>query len=525
MKEPFDSILSNKSKKLKKEADKKMYFDNTHDPMGLYKNPKLPKENEDSDGEEKEKSQPKGKALLKKVYGGACWKDYEQFGMKEKSGKKVPNCIPKKMKGGITPSNVEPVPNNAIPSLPRLVNDWRFLSRMRGEYNDYLEPGEWNDFDTILNSMRSIFGTGQDDSATRLVLFEMLQELSEFMQDIIQQTGSGRKSASHKKMKGGKMEVPNEEKVETENEVTDERPEAEDTALIDIVENTGIENDLNEVREWYSAFFPEAVEQGIVTENERQEIIDTSDILNIFVIRRNLTPQEYTEFNRHYKRLVKLYKRIDRKLDRNIFGMVARRMYVPDRTWGEFLTEARGFLGFGREGGCSVSNNSKKENCGCSKSLNPKRVTKNYNKIISHLEEHLAEKAGDPKDASQSKMLKKEVQKIKAEGSTPVSKLTKKDNLYKVSNPREVQKKAFEIYGKDAIIYKSDKPNKKYKIFDKISGKFVHFGDPKMEDFNKHKDPERRQRYLKRALNIKGKWRDNPYSPNMLATVLLWDAE
>lgn len=25
-----------------------------------------------------------------------CWKDYEQVGMKEKNGKKVPNCVPKK---------------------------------------------------------------------------------------------------------------------------------------------------------------------------------------------------------------------------------------------------------------------------------------------------------------------------------------------------------------------------------------------------------------------------------------------
>lgn len=25
-----------------------------------------------------------------------CWKDYEMVGMKEKGGKKVPNCVPKK---------------------------------------------------------------------------------------------------------------------------------------------------------------------------------------------------------------------------------------------------------------------------------------------------------------------------------------------------------------------------------------------------------------------------------------------
>ena len=25
-----------------------------------------------------------------------CWKNYKQIGMKKKSGKKVPNCVPKK---------------------------------------------------------------------------------------------------------------------------------------------------------------------------------------------------------------------------------------------------------------------------------------------------------------------------------------------------------------------------------------------------------------------------------------------
>jgi len=27
-----------------------------------------------------------------------CWANYEQFGMKEKDGKQVPNCVPKKEK-------------------------------------------------------------------------------------------------------------------------------------------------------------------------------------------------------------------------------------------------------------------------------------------------------------------------------------------------------------------------------------------------------------------------------------------
>jgi len=34
---------------------------------------------------------------------------------------------------------------------------------------------------------------------------------------------------------------------------------------------------------------------------------------------------------------------------------------------------------------------------------------------------------------------------------------------------------------------------------------------------NKH-----RMRYLNRAVHIKGDWRDNPYSPNYLSMLLLW---
>ena len=31
---------------------------------------------------------------------GPCWEGYEMIGMKSKSGRKVPNCVPKKSKGG-----------------------------------------------------------------------------------------------------------------------------------------------------------------------------------------------------------------------------------------------------------------------------------------------------------------------------------------------------------------------------------------------------------------------------------------
>ena len=59
-------------------------------------------------------------------------------------------------------------------------------------------------------------------------------------------------------------------------------------------------------------------------------------------------------------------------------------------------------------------------------------------------------------------------------------------------------------------------------IQDKNTGKMVHFGQLGYEDFTKHKDKERRQRYLKRATNMRGNWKDNPYSPNNLSINILW---
>lgn len=268
--DPFDSILSAKSKKNKKDADIKPYFENTADTLGLYKNPSL--KSEEDEEEDDEKSRPKGMALLKRIYGGACWKGYEQYGMKEKNGKQVPNCVPVGLK--------------------------------------------------------------------------------------------------------------------------------------------------------------------------RQK------------------------------------------------------------------------------GGCGV----KPCKTTCKKKVNEtyNRVVDNYSDVVNHLEEHLKEKAGDPLDAKQSKYLKGEIKRINELHLTPASRVGTGDPLYQVSNPREVQKKAFEIYGKDAIIYKSDKPKKKYQMLDKNTGKWVYFGDSKMEDFTKHLDPVRQRNYLNRALNIKGKWKQNIYSPNTLAIMLLW---
>jgi hypothetical protein len=88
------------------------------------------------------------------------------------------------------------------------------------------------------------------------------------------------------------------------------------------------------------------------------------------------------------------------------------------------------------------------------------------------------------------------------------------------SDMKEVQRKAIAYLGK--TVQESHRKGKKFMTYDGNNHKWVHFGQLGYEDFTKHKDPERRRRYLLRAYNIKGKWRDNQYSPNNLSINILW---
>ena len=42
------------------------------------------------------------------------------------------------------------------------------------------------------------------------------------------------------------------------------------------------------------------------------------------------------------------------------------------------------------------------------------------------------------------------------------------------------------------------------------------------EDFTFHKDLKRRDAYLRRTANMRGNWKNNPYSPNNLSRNILW---
>lgn len=94
--------------------------------------------------------------------------------------------------------------------------------------------------------------------------------------------------------------------------------------------------------------------------------------------------------------------------------------------------------------------------------------------------------------------------------------------IFKYSNPVEVQKRAEKLFGDDVSLELSNRKDKKYMIYDEMENKWVHFGQMGYADFTKHNDDDRRERYLARATKIKGNWKENPYSPNMLSINLLW---
>ena len=78
--------------------------------------------------------------------------------------------------------------------------------------------------------------------------------------------------------------------------------------------------------------------------------------------------------------------------------------------------------------------------------------------------------------------------------------------------------------GAESLDY-STRKNSKYMVT-LPDGKKVHFGSPKYEDFTIHKDKERRDKYLSRAMKIKNKKGEltytNPQSSNYWSVNLLW---
>jgi len=97
--------------------------------------------------------------------------------------------------------------------------------------------------------------------------------------------------------------------------------------------------------------------------------------------------------------------------------------------------------------------------------------------------------------------------------------ISSNDRIYKVSDPDEVQRKAYQLIGHNATIYRSNRLHKKYAMFDELKRKWVHFGDIRYSDYTKTHDNDRRKQFRERNY----KWRDYPIdSPAYLAYWLLW---
>lgn len=98
----------------------------------------------------------------------------------------------------------------------------------------------------------------------------------------------------------------------------------------------------------------------------------------------------------------------------------------------------------------------------------------------------------------------------------PMNYFTDKEGIEKFSNPKIVQKKAKE-YG--VFVVYSPRKNKKYRIVNPETNKYVDFGMMGMEDFTHHLDEHRKELFR----NRNHKWKDAPkYSPAHLSYHLLW---
>ena len=121
----------------------------------------------------------------------------------------------------------------------------------------------------------------------------------------------------------------------------------------------------------------------------------------------------------------------------------------------------------------------------------------------------------------------KVIKKIKTGCTDPMSGFRKKCviDIIKVDKDgnsfgKQKMKKNIKLVSVSKSKIKGKKLTAKFEI--NGSTRTIHFGAAGMSDFTKHKDPKRRENYLKRTANMKGNWKDDMYSPNNLSRNLLW---
>lgn len=90
-------------------------------------------------------------------------------------------------------------------------------------------------------------------------------------------------------------------------------------------------------------------------------------------------------------------------------------------------------------------------------------------------------------------------------------------NILSYSSPSTAKKRLQHFYGKKTELYRSSRKDKKYMI--EHEGKWIHFGQMGFEDFTKHEDLQRRERFRKR--NHHWKYAEK-YTPAHLSWYVLW---
>jgi hypothetical protein len=98
----------------------------------------------------------------------------------------------------------------------------------------------------------------------------------------------------------------------------------------------------------------------------------------------------------------------------------------------------------------------------------------------------------------------------------------KLNELALYSNYKMAKQNAKSYLGPDTELLPSTRTNKKFMILNPSTNKYVHFGQMGYQDYTYHGDEDRRYKYLRRALHIKGDWMNNQYSPNNLSMFILW---
>ena len=84
--------------------------------------------------------------------------------------------------------------------------------------------------------------------------------------------------------------------------------------------------------------------------------------------------------------------------------------------------------------------------------------------------------------------------------------------IHLYSNPAQVRRLARKD-GENRYFYE-----KRKKIHGYNTGWHANFGQMGYEDFTKHKNKTQRKNYLTRARKIKGDWKKNKYSANIMAS-------